>query len=319
MTARTWKLICGTFVALAVLAPGARADPNDTDLNVTMLATRPDTLQAGGNPNFHLYMRFCDPGFHVTSITPTPGGPGQFRIVTQEPHGIAVGTGDGTRVKVLDPSDPSSNVNGFWSVTPVDANTLDLGPKLGATSADQITFSPGPRLQVGPFYACTGKEKTAFIREFKLHLPPGLVGNPVAAPACPLAIWQAALCPTSSALGYSVSETYQSGTNDSHVPPFLVPTIIFNVATLGLEPARLGTRKFPSEPPGPLPVVITLDTTGDYGLNSAVTEIPRNLGGPTAIVAEIDTVLCAQVPCARTNDLDPSSVQPDPTTGFPIR
>src|SRR2546428_5625625 len=172
MTARTWKLICGTFVALAVLAPVARADPNDTDLNITMLGMRPDTLQAGGNPNFHLYMRFCDPGFHITSITPTPGPPGvQFRIVTQEPHGLGVGTGNGTRTKVLDPSDPTSNVNGYWSVNPVDANTLDLTTKLGQATADQITFSPGPRLQIGPFYNCSSKEKTAFIREFKLHWP----------------------------------------------------------------------------------------------------------------------------------------------------
>src|SRR3989442_7954884 len=80
MAARLLKMICCTIVGFALFAPVVRADPHDTDINITMLGTRPDDLQAGGNPNFHLYMRFCNPGFKI-SITPTPGGPGQFRVV----------------------------------------------------------------------------------------------------------------------------------------------------------------------------------------------------------------------------------------------
>src|SRR2546426_7032877 len=80
MAARLLKMICCTIVGFALFAPVVRADPHDTDINITMLGTRPDDLQAGGNPNFHLYMRFCNPGVKI-SITPTPGGPGQFRVV----------------------------------------------------------------------------------------------------------------------------------------------------------------------------------------------------------------------------------------------
>jgi len=56
-----------------------------------------------------------------------------------------------------------------------------------------------------------------------------------------------------------------------------------------------------------------------YGLNSALVDIPKNLGGPQASVTEIDTVLCAQVPCAPTNELDPATVIPNPSAGSPIR
>ena len=101
-------------------------------------------------------------------------------------------------------------------------------------------------------------------------------------------------------------------------PPLKVPSAIYNVATLGLEPARLGTRKFPSEPPGPFPVVITLDSTNDYGLDSAWSDSPKNLGGPQAVVTEIDTVLCAKMPCAPTNEVDPAR-SPNPSAGSPIR
>ena len=70
---------------------------------------------------------------------------------------------------------------------------------------------------------------------------------------------------------------------------------------MGLEPARLGTSVFPSEPAGPFPIKIDLRTDGDYGIDSALIDIPKNLGGPQAVITQIETVLCAQVPCKATD------------------
>src|SRR4029079_11437228 len=231
--------------------------------------------------------------------------------------------------KVLDPSAPTSNVNGSWRVTrlpqadPNFATQLDLTQRDINAQTTEILFSPGARLQLGAAPGCTtsaapgalrGPQRQALLRQFKLHLPPGFLGNPTALPACAIPLFQAGVCPANTVLGYSVSEAPQTDAAPT-TPPLKVPSAVYNVATLGLEPARLGTRKFPSEPPGPFPVVISLDSTNDYGLNSALVDIPKNLGGPQASVTEIDTVLCAQVPCAPTNELDPATVIPNPSAG----
>jgi hypothetical protein len=46
---------------------------------------------------------------------------------------------------------------------------------------------------------------------------------------------------------------------------FLVSTSVFNLQTLGWEPARLGTEVVPGIPPGPLPNTVTLRTAPDPG------------------------------------------------------
>jgi hypothetical protein len=395
MTARVLKLISAVIASLALLVPCAQASSN---LDITQLNVAPSDTQAGGNPNFRFFMRFCDPGIPIT-ITPGPGTPGAplYQVVTSATTtlvggidattpafpddtitvastrdfsnsgvilidseqiaftgktptsftGVTRGVNSTTPAahaggaqihlanhgvtipmesRVLDPSAPTSSLNGIWQVQPLptsDPNaptTLNLMRRDGEAQANEIAFSPGStaRIQLGPQPGCSNVEHEALLRQFKLHLPPGFLGNPTALPACPQVLFNAGVCPANTVLGYSISEAPQTDAAAT-TPPLKVPSAIYNVATLGLEPARLGTRKFPSEPPGPFPVVITLDTTNDYGLNSALVDIPKNLGGPQAVVTEIDTVLCAKVPCAPTNEVDPSSVAPNPTAGSPIR
>ena len=91
---------------------------------------------------------------------------------------------------------------------------------------------------------------------------------------------------------------------------------MFNLQTLGWEPARLGTEVVPGVPPGPLPNSVTLRTApdpveldepnqqgaerydgdeGDYGINSYQINIPKELGGILGKVRAIDIVLCAYV------------------------
>jgi hypothetical protein len=324
MTARLWRLIGGALGALAILASPALA-ANVTvefgrNLDITALYSKPDELQAGGNPNFHLLFRFCGSGLAIDSITPAPTA-GHFLVHTTQPH---LYTGTSSSVKVVGASDP--NQNGFWLASKVDDNTVELTAKTIVVPADELALHHEPRLQVPPTYGCTSSATTpdqlsAFLREFKLHLPPGFLGNPTAVPACPIPLWQASLCGPETVLGSSLSETIPQ----SAPVPTLVTTAIHNVATLGLEPARLGTRTFPSQPPGPFPVLISLDSAptarspGDYGLNSALFDIPRNLGGVNATVSQIDTVLCRRVPCAPTNILDPGTVVENNAAGVPVR
>jgi hypothetical protein len=454
MTARLLRLIGGVLVALALLAPPVLADVGDTDLNITQLNVRPDNLQAGGNPNFHLLMRFCDSGIAVDSVTPVPPAPGgpQYRVHTAGNNGVSgftnvklvgvrpvttlsgdidattmtipvastagfpssgtvridseeityTGTTTGTTstppsftgatrgansttaaahssgVPVVDAAPPVTTLsgvvdatqptipvastagfntsgtlridseeikytgttptsftgatrgansttaashlrgasvvdaaNGFWVANRVNDNEVDLLAKVSGVPADEVQFAKGLGLSVAPNFGCVAGQKSSFIRQFKLHLPPGFLGNPTAVPACAIPVWQAGLCGPESILGWSFTETIPSANLSL---PVFVPTAIFNVATLGLEPARLGTRNFPSDPPGPFPILISLDSTNDYGLNSALTDIPRNLGSAVANPSQIDSVLCAQVPCAPTDIREPSSVQPNPAT-----
>jgi hypothetical protein len=308
MTLRPWKLIVAALAALALLAPAVRADVGDTDLDITQLHAQPTDLQAGGNPQFHLMMRFCDEGIGIPAGGVVETSPGHFRVTTAAPHEMVNQPGAvGGNVKVVAPSVPAAN--GYWNASAVDTTTIDLVNRLQPLIADDIRFARGQFLQTAPNYGCNATQQGASIRKFKLHLPPGFVGNPTALPACPIPLWKAGLCPPETILGHSISETHVRG-NGVFSLPLGVPSAIFNIETLGLEPARLGTRTFPSEPPGPFPIIITLDTTNDYGLNSALIDIPRNLGGPIALVAEIDSVLCAQVPCKATADADPSTVAP---------
>ena len=83
-----------------------------------------------------------------------------------------------------------------------------------------------------------------------------------------------------------------------------VSTPIYNVATIGLEPARLGTgAPLPTDPPGPLPIIVTLRTadspghTADFGIDSTVNEVPFRLGAFGAKAAQFDTLLCGKAPC----------------------
>src|SRR5206468_2649644 len=69
----------------------------------------------------------------------------------------------------------------------------------------------------------------------------------------------------------------------------IFPTDLFNIETTGLEPARLGTSFVPFTR-GVLPITISVDTTGDYSIDSTLGDIPSG-----AKLFQIDTTLFGRV------------------------
>jgi hypothetical protein len=306
------------LVGLGLLAPVALGAGADTDLAIRQFAITPDTTQAGGNPNVGLFFRFCSPGSHIDSV----GTTAPYRVVTTDVSGVTTGS----TVKIWGVTS-NPDANGKWTVTLDGADPTGHAFFLTtkkATAVGDNQFAPGPYAQVAglPNYGCTGLEQTGRLKDFVLRLPPGFLGNPIAAPVCPEPLWVAAACPDSTILGYSITSANPEGNLAITAEQTPVKTAVYNVQTLGLEPARLGTGSLGSTPPGPFPIVITLrsdrdedGTVGnpDYGINSALINIPKNLGGVAAIASQVYTVLCAQVPCIPTNPNDPASVVPNPT------
>jgi hypothetical protein len=335
----TLSLLCAMLIAaLWGVAARAQTPPpgsGDTNLEITEFRMDPISVppgsgypptQAGGNPNVSLFFRFCGPGAPISSIDPAPT-PGNFYVTLATPQPLPGISGTFTKVKIRGYRGPNSaQLNGMWNARQiflpgggVDETRFELvGPRLQPPANDD-SFAPGAHAQMAGFFGCesnspTGTNQvTGRLARFKLELPPGFLGNPTALEACPTHLFIASSCPDRSILGHANTETRVESAGPD-LPPNPIPTPIYNVATLGLEPARLGTSQLGSEPAGPFPVEIDLRTTGDYGIDSALIDIPKNLGGPQALAMQIDTVLCAQVPCKATDPGNPSTVVPLPPT-----
>jgi hypothetical protein len=120
------------------------------------------------------------------------------------------------------------------------------------------------------------------LRSLALHLPAGLVGNPNAAAKCSQADFDADACPGNSVVG--------TVTNSVTATPLgLLPTTltltdsVFNVAPGPGEPARLGIWVHTPLIGGAvvdnvkLPVTVSV-RPGDFGLDTAIVNIPNTLG-----------------------------------------
>ncbi|MCW2957648.1 MAG: hypothetical protein JWP18_451 [Solirubrobacterales bacterium] len=70
------------------------------------------------------------------------------------------------------------------------------------------------------------------IKDLTIHLPPGLVGNPLAQPACPVAQFSADACPAATAVG-----TSQVNADPGNLT---IDGTIYNLVPQPGEPARLG-------------------------------------------------------------------------------
>jgi hypothetical protein len=314
-------LLSATLFA-AMWGAVARAQVTDTQLDITEFKMQPmdgptgpysyPRTQAGGNKDVHLFFRFCGPGVPIASVANVGG---TYEVTTTVPHGIF--SFSFLRIRGVR-SEPGAN--GLWSALPItdtlgniDPLRFTLGSQIRPPSIDD-QFAPGQHAQIASSntpYGCVGDQSKSKLAEFKLQLPPGFLGNPTALEACPTFLWIAQSCPERSIVGHSVTDTVVDGASNI-TTPLRTDSKVYNVQTLGLEPARLGTKSFPSEPAGPFPIKIDLRTDGDYGLDSALIDIPKNLGGPQAIITQIETVLCAQVPCSPTDTQDPESVIPVP-------
>ncbi len=329
------------IVLAAMWGAVARAQVLDTQLDITEFVMAPlstpkayPPTQAGGNSDVSLFFRFCGPGIVVGNVSAGPAAPdpnaAEFTVTTTARHDVIAPF---TFVKMRGVQTPAA-ANGVWLAQPIvvggvtDPNRFRLVSRNRPPDSDNLFAPVGPAAPnghaqiAGPFspgqapYGCSGGQGKAKLAGFKLELPPGFLGNPTGLDTCPSFLFIAASCPARSILGHSVTETVIDGSSNL-TPPTRIPSPIYNVETLGLEPARLGTSVFPSEPAGPFPIKIDLRTDGDYGIDSALIDIPKNLGGPQAVITQIETVLCAQVPCQATDYQDPGTVAPlAPTRPF---
>jgi hypothetical protein len=303
-------------IALAVLimaalayATGAGAAVNVTNIEVKNLRVERSTEQAGGHPNTKLVFEFCDQGTPIASATNTA----PIRITLAQPLGLQPGQSLGDAI--VRGAQGNTAANGDWQVAAVsgDPNSFDLVGSDGRNSGTYVPGSAGfrPTIVAGGtatrVWGCDAVQRKATIRDFTLHLPPGMLGNPTALPACPEALWIAVACPPDTQVGHSWTTIFQATSISTLIPVY---SPVFNVATTGLEPARLGTTVFPSDPAGPFPITIGIRSSGDRGIDSTLINIPRNLGGFGGTPIEITTVLCGRVPtCERTG-----SNNPDPVT-----
>lgn len=171
----------------------------------------------------------------------------------------------------------------------------------GASTATVVETTPG--------LAPVKQQDAMQLRRFLLQLPPGFLGNPEVVGICPADTWvtsdnRNALegCPFTTQVGHSNTRTITKPFDNA--APVNAPTPLYRVPNNGLEPARLGTDRLFGDPPGPVPVQIRLRSSGDYGLNSAVIDLPKNLGGPQAAIQEIETVLCGYAPCRVPSSAD---------------
>ncbi len=186
---------------------------------------------------------------------------------------------------------------------------------------NQFTQLPPPQYQLLPGGAgCTQEQLFTALKDFRLRLPAGMIGNPTAVPQCPYHLYLAFSCPAATRVGYSFTMATNGFTNYSAPIPLVV------VQTLGWEPARLGTGDvLPTLPQGPLPIQISVRTAddpktpqldADFGIDSLLSNIPSSPpGGSTGDIGAIpvnfiDTVLCSDVPCvAPSGSSDVTAVQ----------
>jgi hypothetical protein len=289
------KAMLALAVAILLLVP-VKALAAFGDQEIPVFRVGVSDKQAGGHPNVTLLFRFCNRGLDIEDVSNTS----PIVVTTATPHGIGTGF---TSVRIQG-VEGTTAANGDWNLNLASSNVINATQFSlpGSTGNGAYIANDEDQAMIAPSRGCvnttTRNQITAKLKDFKLHLPPGFLGNPLAAEICPTETWQASQgsCPPETILGSSVSDTIPEGSREGS-PLLPVFTPLFNVETVGLEPARLGTDRFGSTPPGPFPIIVSVRTEGDFGLDSGLVNIPRNLGGPQATIMEIRTLLCSHVPC----------------------
>jgi hypothetical protein len=324
--ARPFLIVFTLIVMLGVPATVVAQQAPIGSAEVHEFYMHPSTTQAGGHPDLHLFFRFCDPLPHVIDATNAPPG-SPIVITTLEPHGIPNAPA-GTQVTTRGIAGNLNANQQFASaiyLTPTSFELRDLNT--GAPISGSGTYKGGGWVSQAPLHGCTnapdGGQLNMQIRRFLLQLPPGLLGNPLVVPSCPAKQWVASDnrnfpgqgCPYGTQVGQANTRTITLGFLQFMI---IAPTGIYRVPENGLEPARLGTDVLVGDPPGPVPIQIKLRTSpagADYGINSAVIDLPKNLGGPQAAISEIETNLCAYAPCTVPRDpLDAAKNYDEPVT-----
>ena len=175
---------------------------------------------------------------------------------------------------MLAPASPASAAFGVQNLTAAPANSA-AGAHSDFTVAFDVT-DPGKDLD-----------------DLTVHLPPGLVGNPNAAPQCPQASFDGLLgCPAPTKVG----ETTVTASILGGLPAPLAGDI-FNLEPAPGEPARLGVALAG----GLIKKVVEVDLrTADYGLDSKLSNLSEGLEALIDITA-ISLTLYGGTPQFMTN------------------
>lgn len=130
------------------------------------------------------------------------------------------------------------------------------------------------------------------LKDLVIHLPPGLVGNPLATPTCTEAELNANSCPAASDVGDISNDVLF---ND--LIPLTVSGNVYNVVPKAGEPARFG---FVLTTPGNLipPVILQSPAAlrpGDFGLDTILKDVPNTASGTPITITGIHLDLKGQV------------------------
>ncbi len=113
-------------------------------------------------------------------------------------------------------------------------------------------------------------------KELRFDLPPGLVGNPVPLPKCPLAVFvktsSTSQCPDDTAIG--VATPILTNTFSGKFVPFAQTVPLYSLEPAVGEPARFGF----STPVGPVVLDTSVRTGEGYGVVVSVPDIPDDIG-----------------------------------------
>ncbi len=161
----------------------------------------------------------------------------------------------------------------------ISSATVSVTPSTTAAGAH-------PDVTVDEKFTYSGSDS---VKDTTLHFPPGLIGNPLATPLCPQANFQADTCPANTQVGTTSVTATVFG---------LLPTVsdgkIYNLVPSGNEPALLGIVVAPLGGLAGkifLTSVISLRTATDFGIDSAVRDMPNSTSGLPTTINEVSLTL----------------------------
>jgi hypothetical protein len=151
------------------------------------------------------------------------------------------------------------------------------------------------------------------VKDLRIGLPPGLIGDPTATPKCTVAQLNANSCPANTQVG----EVAAVANILTIVGPVNVPGKLFNLEPQPGEPARFGIVLTP-----PVGQVITLQSAvelrqTDFGLDTVINDIPNTTLAPgdTTIVSQDITLYGVAPGTGKTFMRNPTYCTPA-TTNF---
>jgi hypothetical protein len=183
----------------------------------------------------------------------------------------------------------------------VSGSAAPANPVSGANSNVSININFGG-----------GTSQAESVEDLTVHLPPGLVGDPGAAPLCTVAQLNDDNCPSNSQLG-----TVSSNVSVGLLVPQTVNGDLYNLVPQPGEPARFGIvlRALPLGLGNLVLQSAARLRKDDFGLDSVVTGIPNEQDGiPIHVNSQVLT-LFGEAPTGRPFLRNPTSCGPQ-TTGF---